>query len=484
MNNPTYLIYPTVDLFLYDLQEGLGQDGKQTYINRRQFWRKFDPEFDKQLQELADFDPQKAQTGFVVTETIADRVRNQVEKFKELENSEVDYKKLYDKSFAEPYLDGHYFALQLGDTYALQVDCSDVTEDKESPKRSDALRPIENLKDLKKLLVSKINHHSNDTEIEPNRQGTIGQTWLVWGKLTDNKTAKEVAQECDDQLTPNPKWKSNLTELGELLGATVFEYSHSPANWVENWEKFSQENYHLIICLFPNDATPTDELRKKMASVYFDLIRLFCYRHKIVWAYWKSRHLKKELKQKNDQINELIGKIEQFEAQGINLKELQSTIIKSLPSVSKYVVDLNRLDTQSRTIKINLENYKKRWEKIEEDGKITLKNWQDFITTAEERYLQQVDMDHASLSAGLTLLENLLRTIGNIAEIQQTKSDRTLNKTVAAAGIGLATSQVTSAVILAQPPLAKHPVGVAVGSLGIGAIVGVLIFVILRGFHR
>jgi hypothetical protein len=484
MNNPTYLIYPTVDLFLYDLQEGLGQDGKQTYINRRQFWRKFDPEFDKQLQELAEFDPQKAQTEFVVTETIADRVRKQIEKFKELENSEIDYQKLYEKSFAEPYLDGRYFALQLSDTYALKVDCSDVTDEKESPKRSDALRPIEKLKDLKKLVVSKINHHSNYTEIEPNRQGTIGQTWLVWGKLTDNKTAKEVAQECYDQLTPNPKWKSNLTELGELLGATVFEYSHSPANWVQNWEDFSQENYHLIICLFPNDAAPTDELRKKMASLYFDLIRLFCYRHKIVWAYWKSRHIKKELKQKNDQINELIEKIEQFEAQGINLKELQSTIIKSLPSVSKYVVDLNRLDTQSRTIKINLDNYQKRWKKIENYDQTNLINGQEFITTAQERYLQQVDMDHASLSAGLTLLENLLRTIGNIAEIQQTKSDRTLNKTVAAAGIGLATSQVTSAVVLAQPPLAKHPVGVFLGSLSVGAIATLLTWLFLRKFHR
>ena len=40
MNNKNSLIYPTIDLFLYDLKAGLGQDEEQIQSNREQFWQK------------------------------------------------------------------------------------------------------------------------------------------------------------------------------------------------------------------------------------------------------------------------------------------------------------------------------------------------------------------------------------------------------------------------------------------------------------
>jgi hypothetical protein len=46
---------PTIDLFLYDLREGLGQDAEKVNENRKQFWKKIYPNLDeKQLEELAE----------------------------------------------------------------------------------------------------------------------------------------------------------------------------------------------------------------------------------------------------------------------------------------------------------------------------------------------------------------------------------------------------------------------------------------------
>lgn len=68
------------------------------------------------------------------------------------------------------------------------------------------------------------------------------------------------------------------------------------------------------------------------------------------------------------------------------------------------------------------------------------------------------------------------------------RSDRTLNTTIAIAGIGLATSQIASAVILTQPPKTKDPLAFRteafLSSLGIGAIAMLITLGILRLFRR
>lgn len=56
MNSSPQLIYPTVDLFLYDLADGLGQNNEEIQENRRRFWQRIyqDSLSDKKLAELQD----------------------------------------------------------------------------------------------------------------------------------------------------------------------------------------------------------------------------------------------------------------------------------------------------------------------------------------------------------------------------------------------------------------------------------------------
>ncbi len=95
------LIYPTLDLFIYDLREGLGDSINGIALKRQRFWKKVYPQPNKKL----------------------------LGKLAKRENPAADYVELFPdeknntKNFELPY-DGHYFAVQSGDIYAIRVNCS------------------------------------------------------------------------------------------------------------------------------------------------------------------------------------------------------------------------------------------------------------------------------------------------------------------------------------------------------------------------
>ena len=462
MNQQPTVTYPTIDLFLYDLREGLGQDEEKVNENRQHFWQKIYPNLnEKQLKELAD-----------------------------KEKAEADYIELLIPQKQEQFqsnLEGYYYALQLGDAYALQLDCS-LTYPIQG-------NPLSSFTSIKYEIDSLLKDSNGEIQ-----KGRIGQTWFVWCQLEkDYKDLDKIAEECCKQLSPNPGWVRDLQKQGELAGATLFELWHSPDNWAD--EQSLQESFHLIIGLFPyrtsrglfNNRISRDSINDSIANLYFDLIRLFCYRHKILWAYHQSRCLKADLKKDFTKVQQTIQKVRKLSQQksdSPNLNELQSTLTSTLTILSRYAIDLNYLDDQGRTIKVNLENYKKRLKKIT-DGTSNSQSelFKRFSELASQKYLVQVETDYANLSPGLVLLENLITTIEGIIEIYQTKSDRTLNTTIAIAGIGLATSQIASAVILTQdtpnPQVSlAYRTQTFAWSLGIGAIAVLISLIILRLFRH
>ncbi|MEW6493198.1 MAG: hypothetical protein AB1589_11945 [Cyanobacteriota bacterium] len=462
MNQQPTITYPTIDLFLYDLRDGLGQDEEKVQENRKQFWKKVYPNLDeKQLDELAD-------------------------KSAKLEKAEADYVELLIPQRQEefkPNLEGYYYALQFGDTFALQVDCSLI-----NPNQGNLLNSFTPIKqEIETRLAS--------------QKGKIGQTWFVWCQLEqDYQNLDKIAKDCCRQLVPNPNWVRELHKHGELAGATLFELWHPPTDWAD--ERSLQENFHLIIALFPhktsrglfNNRISIDSINHSIANLYFDLLRLFCYRHKITWAYHQSRCLKAELKKDFTQVQKLIRKVsdlpQQINLGSPNLKELQTTLTDTLTILSRYAINLSYLDDQGRTLKVNLENYKKRLEKIAgENSNSKLEIFEIFGNLYAEKYLAQVEADYANLSPGLMLLENLITTIEGTIEIYQAKRDRTLNTTVAIAGIGLATSQIASAVILTQdtpnPQVSlSYRTEAFFWSLGIGAIAMLITLSLLGLFRR
>lgn len=445
------IIYPTIDLFLYDLKNGLGQDNQEIEDNCEQFCKKiFDysdkPKFDLALQQF--------------------------KKYLNDERDEIALLEPSNKKF-DPPLDGRYYPMQLGDTYGLFLDYSgklDVKGKPDDEPQNLADKPFEKLKQqiLKDFLF--------------NQTATIGQTWLVWGKIAEPKTNTElekiahlekVAQECYKQIVDTYNWERDFIGKSHLSGGTMFELWYHPPNIdftavkdIEDpkdrkikagkiWQKFVSQSCHVLIWLFPENVTP-ESMRLEVQNTCQDWLRLFHYRHKIVWAYYQSRYQKTLLKQAFVKVESSIKTSQSLSAEvetgKLNLTNLEKQLTATLTSLSQYAIELNYLENQSRTIKVNLDNYKYRLEKIRQKTLGDLTSLERF--GQEEifapKYLRQIETDSSNFLPGLTIWQNLANTINGIIEIEQTKSDRNLNKTIAIASTGLATSGVTATILSTQ----------------------------------
>ncbi|MCC3424166.1 MAG: hypothetical protein JGK24_20715 [Microcoleus sp. PH2017_29_MFU_D_A] len=451
MSKENWLIYPTVDLFVYDLADGIGQNEDKISQNRQQFWQKI----------------------------YGDKISApQLAKLKQAETETAEYIELLgDKKLAafEFPLDGYAYPVKIGDTYAAQFDLSGKIEsDKEKtfePKEIDCLEW------LKQQVISRVNPPA-----------TIGQSWLVWGQLTaDDQDALATAKNCYSKLNlfPNPKWERDLKATGQFKGADFYEL------WLPPGDRGNiGENHHVLICLFPyNNGQSIADISKTVAKLYVHLMRLFAFRNKVIWAYTQSRQLKADLKDASRTIQDIVQQLpQQVNGPKVDLKELQQSLVDSLTIFSVYANYISRLEEQENTIKTNLKNYKRRLETIGEDmgsDAEAFKFMASFSDFAKEKYVWQVAADNRSLSAGLRLLENAIQTIEGIIEIERAKSDRTLNVTIGAVGVGIGTSGVAASVYASQirsPASPTNPINVNVVfglSMGLGIVAGAIVLIMI-----
>ncbi|MBW4629994.1 MAG: hypothetical protein KME49_31920 [Brasilonema octagenarum HA4186-MV1] len=425
------IIYPSIDLFLYDLKDGLGQEQSKIDQNCRNFCHKIYGDLDKQSFE------------------------EKYTQFQKYQNIDVDVIELLDtriRQFPSP-LDGYYYPLQIGDTYALQVNDSGKLD--ANGRYNDERQNIKDEPFLK-LKQEILQHISGQT-------GTIGQTWLLWGKLTSQKNdaeIEEIAQKCYTQIVSNYDWKRDLIGKGKLESGTIFELWYTPQNLGVNgkefWEKFRQESHHVLIWLFPDNIS-SDDMRKRVQSVYYEFLRLWQYRHKVVWSYYQSRSQKTLLKKEYVEIQPSIKQASELpkllQTNSLKLSKLQETLSANLINLSDYTIALNYLENQNRTIQLNLDNYKSRLADMQKKyAGSDLKFLQTFShgEIYAKKYQRQVEADLANLNPGLTLLQNLNSTVQGIIDLEQTKSDRALDNTIALAGIGLAISGITATAISAK----------------------------------
>ncbi|HEY9807912.1 MAG TPA: hypothetical protein V6D13_01105 [Halomicronema sp.] len=400
------VIKPTIQLFLYDLQEGLGQKKEQIKQNRLKFWQRI-------YKKITSDD--------------------ELKEYKENENSESRvivslYGTSDKKAFNNHNIDGGHYAFQLGDTYILFIDCSGEKD------------KTNNLEDIYQLI---------DKNFQIN-EPTIGKTCLILGQLPANcqnieQTAKDYYSEV---VALNLNWdkeKVKTENPSQLLGGYLFECQRFPKQWLST-DKIEAE--HHLVWLFPNDITQNKTT--EIININTNLIRLFCHRHKIILAYYQSRQLKDQLKNSYAEIKEIIAT---FIKDKNNPEKMQETLTKTLDILANLAVKLNDLLLQKRTLEINLENYNNQIEILQKkDSLANLESFQKFSQVAENQYLKQIESDYTSLSPALTLLENFIKTIEGFNQIEQTRTEQNLNLTIGISGLGLAASGITATLISTQIP--------------------------------
>lgn len=445
---------PTVDLFLYDLAQGLGQNSDDVENNREQF--------SKRLAQLSD---------------------EQQQHIHHATTQDGDYIRLLGESQIAQFLDtdGYYYPVKLDDTYALHIDSSGAV----TTELGD--RPVSTLKHIKQDICDHLNG-------EP--VGSMGQSWLVWGQLTQPaQDLLATAKACCEAVLPAADWQWNVEfqlnlkethPVGQLLGATLIEVWQPP--------KLGDlaHNYHLLICLFPSDWAIA-ECGNTISYLYPHWLQGFRYRNKVIWASDQGQNLKIALKRTSQQVQNLVNQVPQH-LDHPDLTNLQHILATSLTLFSVYTPLLSQLEIARQTVEVNLSNYQKRLHAIAQlDPAADLANLHRFHDFATTKYLSQFATDLTTHRAELTLLENLIKTIEGIIaleqakqNVEQAKRDRRLNQTVAIAGIGLATSQIACAVILAPPPNPKesgswqYPMLVFTTSLAIGLVFAGLLSLVFR----
>lgn len=427
MNN---IIYPTVDLFLYDLRDGLGDNPEEIKEN----WDKFKLKLPKNLQDVLKFD-----SGF-----------------------ESEYEELLPTRFHRfgndfDVYEGFYYPVRMSDMYGLLLDCS--VSNKLTPQPAKCIKKIKG--EIERCLGG--------------NSATLGQTWFVYGQLPHPaQNPEDVAQICYKALFPWANWQDNFQGKGHLLGGTVFELDFFKLLLQETVKDSGDsaasksryfDSHHVIIVLYP-----TADAAQKGAELMYDWMRLFADRTKILWAYGQTRQLKQWLKQDYITIQDCLRQIRGEKYQNLPLNNLKDILNQARSIVSDYTIDVDELGYQLRTITINLENYQKRSATITEkaisaqglegEKPITdLAFLAKFSARVTEKYLLQVEKDYENLSPGLQRLEFAIATIRSLVEVDRARQERRFQNNITIGGWGLAAAAIAAS-LSAQFPYVIVPVEV------------------------
>lgn len=215
-----------------------------------------------------------------------------------------------------------------------------------------------------------------------------------------HKSPQEIAKSCYNLFVENDKFERDLQGKGRLFEGEIFEFLQY---------KPSQEiNLNIIIVIYPNLKS-----MEKAANLYSDWIGLFCYKHKILFAYTQSRFIKKNLVKYYQKVESNKESISQKHQPNIDnkLAEIQNAL-------ETYTIDLPKLNFQKQILDINLINYKKRLriikDKLEESDNLEFLS--KFSTLSRQKYLVQIAKDYENMELGLRLLEsniNIIRTFSH-----------------------------------------------------------------------
>jgi len=467
------LIYPTLDLFLYDLRDGLGETETQINQNRVNFRKKLplpkkngNSELlpsEELLVAIAEHEPPIEVEYAELFKTIQDQ---------KIGDIKITNKRIwFEKQQREYPLKGYYYPVIIGDTYALQLDCSVEATGDNANSKGKAYSPS-----CFAYLKAEIDQRRNG------ENATLAETWLISGQIDNAFSNPEaIARDCYKYFISGGNWEQDYQGQGKLLGGTLFElWGYNPPATPTTG---LQTRYHVIIALYPDEASA------KVASQFnFDWIRLLNYRSKIIWAYTQSRDLKQNIKDDFSTISDCVGELESNSYKNLDLKRLRRTLDKAQNTLAHYTVLLNQLETQLRTIETNLSNYQKRLVRMEEKTKeqaiyVMIPEWgqsmimpakpnlsendlvyslmpiaeaqrpsnlkflEKFSEMVEQKYMLQVEKDYTSLNPGLRLLDSLINSIRGAIEIDQAKRDRRFQTFVEVLGVGATTTSLTATAV-------------------------------------
>ncbi len=318
-------------------------------------------------------------------------------------------------------------------------------------------QPLSRLKDLKAHLAG--------------LHGSIGQTWLVM-----------------TQWQPETPAQSETEILQAILNLWDIEKIHKPGQFLGTpfYPTTLKSGETLLVFLCPNP-----ELRKELDKFYYEWLWLFVYEHKMHWMYAQSSKIKQILSQETffPLTDEIIpaSQINLNESQIIkgDFQEVRRVLYNNMQKLDRHTRGIEGLSLQLQTLITNIKAYQTRLQDIQSliakhPQPSDLTPWLDVATKRGALYQEQIQQDINSLSPGLRVREQHIKTLQVIVEAAQGERDRHLENTIAAAGLGVGVSSAAAGAWAGQTPRPIHTFGI---SLGLGVLSSVVVYGLLYLFR-
>ncbi|HIK12553.1 MAG TPA: hypothetical protein IGS52_20235 [Oscillatoriaceae cyanobacterium M33_DOE_052] len=262
-----------------------------------------------------------------------------------------------------------------------------------------------------------------------NVQGNLGRTWLILGYGDmEEKNAKTAYETVTGKTAPN-------LHSGQFLDG----------NWWEIWQPLEGDTY--VVCIFPNK-----ESLEAIGKFFFDLMWLFYYRHKMIWAYGESRKLKNALVKEDvfpklDNLPTFKVSTRSWNVQNDkDFQELRQQLAESLIKLPKHTVLVEALGVQLQTLRTNLAAYDKRYERMQ--GKLgegqKLKIFGDFREKILPGHEAHIDQDYLSLSPGLRVRQSYIDALSGFVEVSIAARERRIENAIAGGGIGIGVASASA----------------------------------------
>lgn len=348
-----------------------------------------------------------------------------------------------------PPQNGYLYRRIFPDAYALQINGMD-SEDAEWTYQA---KSIDCFAGIKAQLIT-------ESAIAP---GAWGRSWLLVGRLAAaDQNAEYVAKDCYHALalTNTPDWSADLIAQGRLMGASFFELWRPPGGNGCVAEGCAVEHlpdsFHIYICLFDLGAS-----LKRLDKLYHHLLTLGLYRHRATWAHCRSLDLKTTLNGYAQEVEKICHQVnQQVHRENLPLKNLTHLLRHSLILLSQYGAALHEYNTYLHTLEGDLQSYQDRCRLVAKlnhshnpnnhraENSQYLERFKNF---AIRRYLRPMERDYHQLSPGLRQLEDALRVMMGLLQIEQSRQQQVLERAVVATSLGLGTTTVVGTVL--APPL-------------------------------
>ncbi len=424
------LVYPTLDLFSYDLKEALNTTDEATRKNQEIFLKK-------------------------LPNNVAIMDSNRESEYLELLPQKTE-------DFKTDKVEGYYFPVRLNDVYGLQIDCS--VNNQTEP------QPVECFGWLRSEIESRLNQQPI----------TLGQACMLSGFLPKHspQNPEIVAQDCYRAFCKDGNWQRDFHGKGTFLGGTIFylwQSHYSLNNLADSSHHLHLENSPILIAIYPNS-----ESAPKAAEFYPDWMGLFCYYTKINWAYAQSRLIKKNIFDYYKQIerDRQTLPIPNPQSIGYQFMDYKKNLDSIQQDIKQYKNDLLGLAFQKQIIDINLTNYQTRLEMIRQrlDADSQLDFLDKFSDLVAQKYMVQIDKDSENIQLGFQLLEDDINAVRSRIELAKAERDRSFQEFVAIVGAGVAGASFAPADKNCQPIFSKTAV-----ICKIPVLFSLLVFILVAG---